>query len=60
MVRERGAAGRYVTSHRFQIDGPTLAGKAGIAAVDLEIRVDQRLVGTETDTSRTGNPEGAD
>lgn len=49
-----------MTSHRFQVDGPTLAGKASIAAVDLEMRVDQRLVGTETDISRVGNLKGAD
>jgi hypothetical protein len=49
-----------VTGNRVQVDSPIPAGKASIAAIDLEMRVDERLVGTETNTSRIGNVEGAD
>ena len=49
-----------MTSNRVQVDGPKPAGKASIAAVDLEMRVDERLVGTETNISWVGNLEGAD
>jgi hypothetical protein len=45
-----------VTSYRFQVDGPVPADKASIAAVDLEMQVDERLVRTETDISQVGNP----
>ncbi len=48
---KRGIIRGHMTSHHVQVNNLELAGKASIAAVDLEMRVGKRLVGMVTDIS---------
>jgi hypothetical protein len=49
-----------VTSHFIQVNSPIDAGEAGIAAIDVEMRVNKGMVRAERNISWVRNIERAD